>query len=130
MDKPQLMRRTRAFALGIIRLVETLPRTRSAAVIAKQLLRAGTAVAANYRGACRGRSRRDFIAKMGIVEEEADESLFWLELLLELGLVKKDRLLELAAEANELLAITVASIRTARGGRPPIPQSALRNPQC
>jgi four helix bundle protein len=92
-----------------------LPKTRTAEVIGKQLLRAGTSVGANYRAACRAKSTRDFIYKMGLVEEEADESLYWMELLLEAGLVKLERLQPLMVEADELIAITVASIKTARG---------------
>src|SRR3989449_2619107 len=81
MSPVDLKDRTRAFALAIVCLVEELPRSRTADVIGTQLLRAGTSVGANYRAACRARSRKEFIAKMGIVEEEADESQFWLELL-------------------------------------------------
>jgi four helix bundle protein len=80
----------------------------------KQLLRSGTSVGANYRASCRARSPAEFVAKMGIVEEEADESAYWMELLIESGLVPERRLKDLLAEANELVAITVASIRTAR----------------
>ncbi len=76
-----LKKRTKAFALRVIALVESLPRSRTANVIGNQLLRSGTSVGANYRSACRGRSTAEFISKMGIVEEEADESLFWMELL-------------------------------------------------
>src|SRR3989454_3363265 len=113
-----LRERTKAFALDIVRLVQGLPRDRAADVIGRQLLRAGTSVAANYRSARRARSRREFLAKLGIVEEEADESAFWLELLLEGGLVNSARVAELRDEAKQLVAITIASIRTAReGGR-------------
>jgi four helix bundle protein len=115
MKERDLTQRTRKFALRVIRLVEALPKTRTAEVIGKQLLRAGTSVGANYRAACRAKSTRDFIYKMGLVEEEADESLYWMELLLEAGLVKLERLQPLMVEADELIAITVASIKTARG---------------
>ncbi len=84
-------------------------------MIGDQLLRSATAVGANYRAAARARSRADFTAKMGIVEEECDETLYWLEMLVELQLINADRLKELRAEGNEILAIVVASIRTARG---------------
>jgi four helix bundle protein len=109
--------RKRTFQLGIriVRLVEALPKTDAARVIAKQLLRSGTAVGANYRAAARARSRADFIAKMGVVEEECDESLYWLDLLIQLQLVSETRLKALRGEANEILSIVVASIRTARG---------------
>jgi len=117
--------RTRAFALGIIRLVEDLPRSRSADVIGNQLLRAGTSVGANYRAACHARSRREFVAKMGIVEEEADESQFWLDLVAERGLGDIARVRVLREEARQLVAITVASIRTARRAPRSISHSAF-----
>lgn len=84
-------------------------------VIGRQLMRCGTSVAANYRAACRSRSNADFIAKLGIVEEETDESVFWMELLIETGLVKPTLVAELLDEGNQLTAIWVASINTARG---------------
>lgn len=115
MDKEELKRRTKQFALRVIRLVESLPNNRTAEVIGRQLLRSGTSVGANYRAACRAKSKPDFISKMGTVEEEADESLYWMELLIEAGLVKPELLEPLMKEADELVAITVASINTARG---------------
>ena len=124
-----LRERTKAFALGVIQLVQDLPRGRVADVIGHQVLRAGTSVAANYRSARRARSRREFLAKMGIVEEEADESSFWLELLEEAGLVTSERVVELQREARQLVAITIASIHTARGGRGSVPRSAFRVPR-
>jgi len=111
-----LKERTKEFALRIIEFVETLPRGRTTDVIGGQLLRAGTSVGANYRSSCRARSPADFIAKMGIVEEEADESLYWMELLIEAGIVKPENIEALMKEGDELLAITVASINTARRG--------------
>ena len=128
-----LQQRTRKLAVQAIRLVGDLPRTPPADVIGRQLVRSATSVGANYRSACRARSRREFIAKMGIVEEEADETSFWLELLDECRLAPASRLVPLSRETGELLAITVASIRTARMGRRAArasPQSAIRNPQC
>jgi four helix bundle protein len=101
-------------ALRVIRLVEALPRTRTAQVIGNQLLRSGTSVGANYRAACRAKSTADFISKMGTVEEEADESLYWMELLVEAGIVKSEKLDALMKETDELVAITVASINTAK----------------
>src|SRR5213079_874160 len=83
--------RTRAFALAVVQLVEEMPHGRTADVIARQLLRAGTSVGANYRAACRARSRREFIAKLGIVEEETDEAQFWLDLLIARGATDTDR---------------------------------------
>jgi four helix bundle protein len=107
--------RTKQFALRVIRLFNSLPKANLVAnVVGRQLLRSGTSVGANYRAACRARSSRDFCAKMGLVEEEADESAYWMELLVEAGLVREELLGELLAEANELVAIVVASIKTAR----------------
>lgn len=109
--------RTKQFALRIIRVVQALPeRNRTADVIGRQLLRAGTSVGANYRAACRAKSRADFISKMGTVEEEADEVLYWMELLIESNLVKKEKLESLMAEGHEIVAIIVSSINTARHG--------------
>ncbi len=128
-----IQRRMRTLAVDTIRLTGELPRTPAADVIGRQLIRSVTSVAANYRSACRARSRRDFIAKLGIVEEETDETAFWLDLLVECSLMPPDRLAPLSRETGELLAITVASIRTARMGRGAgrvNPQSAIRNPQC
>ena len=113
-DIEQLKARTRAFALRVIRLTESLPKTETARVIGRQLLRSGTSVGANHRAASRAKSTADFIHKMGTVEEEADECLYWMELLIEAELVNQDRLDPLMQEANELLSITVAAIRTAR----------------
>ena len=117
MNTDEMKERTRAFALRIIHLVETLPRTRTADVIGKQLLRCGTSVGANYRASCRARSQADFVAKMGIVEEEADETIYWIELLVESDLMKKERVVNLLDEANQIVAIVVSSIRTARGNK-------------
>jgi four helix bundle protein len=117
MNQEEMKRRTKQFALRIIRLVESLPRGRTADVIGNQLLRSGTSVGANYRAACRAKSNADFISKMGTVEEETDESLYWMELLIEAEIVKSDSLESLMDEADELLAITVSSIKTARRKR-------------
>jgi four helix bundle protein len=114
MDKEEMKRRTKRFALRVIRLTESLPRGQTAAVIGRQLLRSGTSVGANYRAACRAKSTADFISKMGTVEEEADESLYWMELLVEAGIVEAKKVESLMKEADELVAITVASINTAR----------------
>ena len=111
---PDLRVRTKRFAVRVIRLVDSLPRKRSCDVIGHQLLKSATSVGANYRSACRGRSRAEFCAKLGIVEEEADESQYWLELLVEAGVVREDLMTELLAEAGEITAMVVASIRTAR----------------
>jgi four helix bundle protein len=97
-----------------MKLVDSLPNTRAGDVIGRQLFRSATSVGANYRAAQRGRSRAEFCAKLGIVEEESDESSFWLELLTESGMVSKESLGDLMREANEITAMVVASIRTAR----------------
>jgi len=106
--------RTKKLALRIIRMVEALPKGRSADVIGKQLLRSATSVGANYRAACRGKSALDVIAKLGIVEEEADESIYWMELLIEGGFIPETKLKDLLTETNEIVAMTVASIKTLR----------------
>jgi four helix bundle protein len=124
-----LKERTRAFALAVVGLVEDLPRGRSGDAIGNQLLRSGTSVGANYRAACRARSRREFLAKLGIVEEEADETQFWLDLVAERGLADTDRVVALREEARQLVAIVVASIRTARRSPRAIPHSAFRIPR-
>ncbi len=117
-EPEELKRRTKRFALRVIRLVRSLPNEDVGRMIGKQLLRSGTSVGANYRAACRARSPAEFCAKMGIVEEEADESAYWMELLIEAEVVKPELLVNLLAEANELVAIVVASIRTARENSP------------
>jgi four helix bundle protein len=114
MQKEDFLKRTMAFGLRVIRLVESLPKRQVATVLGNQLLRAGTSVGANYRAAVRGKSRADFIAKMGIVEEECDEALYWMEMLIESGSVKPNLLKGLIDEGNQILAIVVASIKTAR----------------
>ena len=129
MTREEFVERTKQFAPAVVTLVEHLPPGRTADVIGKQLLRSGTSVGANYRAACRARSRREFIAKMGIVEEEADESQFWLDLLIARGATDTDRAVALRHEANQIVAITVSSIRTARRAPRSSPRSAIRNPQ-
>ena len=114
MDEQTFKARTKNFGLAVIQLVETLPRTRSADIICRQLLRSATSLGANYRSACRGRSGSDVIAKLGIVEEEADESIYWLEILEGAKLATGDKLSALSKEANEIVAMTVASIKTLR----------------
>jgi four helix bundle protein len=109
-----LKERTKHFALEIIKLVQKLPKGRTADILGRQLLAAGTSAGANYRAACRARSSPDFISKMGIVEEEADESIYWMELLIDRGLIRKDDISHLLNDANQILAMTVSSIRTAR----------------
>jgi four helix bundle protein len=111
----ELRARTKKFALRVIRLFKNLPRSSEAQILGRQLLRSGTSVGANYRAAGRARSAAEFSAKIGIVLEEADESVFWLECLIETGIVKRELLQDLLKEANELVAIFAASYRTARG---------------
>ncbi|MGA8200624.1 MAG: four helix bundle protein [Candidatus Sulfotelmatobacter sp.] len=106
--------RTKAFALRIIRVVRSLPAGSEGRIIGYQLLRSGTSVAANYRAVCRARSRPEFLAKLAIVIEEADESAFWLELLVESGLISEAKLKDLKSEANQLVAIFNASRVTAK----------------
>ncbi|MEH2009137.1 four helix bundle protein [Nostoc sp.] len=114
MNQQEFKARTKQLALRVIRLVEQLPETRVADVIGKQLLRSATSVGANYRAACRAKSTADLIAKLGIVEEEADETLYWLELVIESGLMTAEKLKSLMQEATEILAMTVSSIKTLR----------------
>jgi four helix bundle protein len=114
MTRDEFRKRTFQFGIRCIRLAEALPKSLAAQIIAKQLIRCGTSVGANYRAAVRSKSRADFVAKMGIVEEECDESLFWIEALIELGLITEPRTSELQREANEILAVTISSIKTAR----------------
>ena len=114
MNQRDFKLRTRQFALRAIKLVEALPRGRSADVIARQLLRCATSVGANYRAACRARSTAEFLSKMGIVEEEADECVYWLELIADCELLPANRLQEILDEASQIVAMTVASIKTAR----------------
>ena len=110
----ELRERTKKFALRIIRMSEVLPNTRAANVIANQILRSATSIMANYRAAGRSRSKAEFIAKIGVVVEEADETLSWLELLSESNIIPLNKLKDLLTEADELVAIFVASRKTAR----------------
>ena len=119
--------RTKQFALRVIKMTNALPHTRAADVLGRQLLRSATSVAANYRSACRAKSRPDFISKMGTVEEEADESGLWLELIGESEIVPMARLHDLHLEASEITAIAVSSIRTARRAST-VPHSAPSTP--
>ena len=114
MSDKAFQKRTFDFGIRCVRLVEALPKSMSAQTIGKQLIRAATSVGANYRAAVRGRSRGDFLSRMGIVEEECDESVYWVDVLIELGFVSGKRVEELRKEANEIIAITVSSIKTAR----------------
>jgi four helix bundle protein len=110
----ELRERTKQFAIRIVMLFRSLPKTDDARVLGKQVLRSGTSVAANYRAVCRARSKAEFISMMGVVVGEADETVFWLELIAETGIVAKQRMQDLLQEANELLRIFVASRETAK----------------
>jgi len=114
LNKDEMKARTKQFSLEVMRQVESLPKGKTADILGRQLIRSGTSVGANYRSACRAKSTADFISKMGIVEEEADETLFWLELLVESKLINKEDLKSLMEEADQILAITVSSIKTAK----------------
>lgn len=114
MTSDELKVRTQAFALRVIKLVDALPRGPAAQVIAKQLLRSATSVGTNYGAACRAQSHAEFAAKLSIVVEEADETVYWLELLRDSSLMKSERLAKLLQEADELVAITVASRKTVK----------------
>jgi len=118
MNEPQMKDRTKQFALRILKMADALPTSRSGNAIANQIVRSSTSVAANYRALCRSKSRADFINKTSIVEEEADESGFWLEMIVDAGLMSDARVKPLVQEANEITAMLVASRKTAiRRGR-------------
>jgi four helix bundle protein len=123
MDEIEMKRRTKAFALRCMQLADALPQTATGRTIGGQLVRSATSVAANYRSACRGRSRAEFAAKLGVVEEEADESALWLELIVEGSLKTKAAVQPLWQEADEIVPIIVASLRTLRA------ESKIRDPE-
>jgi four helix bundle protein len=117
-----LKARTKDFAIRIFRLVDALPKSLQRRAVANQIIRSGTSLAANYRAACRARSRAEFIAKIGVVEEEADETLFCLELIIETGLLPVTKLKPLLREADEIVSIMAASRKSAIANR----QSTIR----
>lgn len=127
MNEQELKDRTEPFALHVLKLVEALPNSTAGRTIGNQLMRSGTSVGANYRAACRSKSRAEFVAKIGIVVKEADESAFWMELIMEAGLLKADLVGSLRQEADDLTAIFTASARTAKLNNP---KSKLQNPKC
>ena len=129
MNEREFKDRTKRFALRVIKLVTSLPKGLVADVIGRQLLRSGTSVGANYRAACRGRSTADVVNKLGLVEEEADESLFWMELLVDAQIVSSKRLAALMTEANEITAMVVASIKTLKRRNARNPKSKIQNPK-
>lgn len=114
MTSDELKKRTKQFALCVMKLVDILPNTTAGRVIGRQLIRCGTSVGANYRAACRGRSKAEFAAKVGTVAEEADETCFWLELIIEGNLLAEQLVKSLLDEADELTAIFTATAKTAR----------------
>jgi len=114
-SRPEELRdRTKQFAVRVVKMVRTLPKSDEARVLGKQVLRSGTSVAANHRAVCRARSRADFVSKLAVVTEEVDETVFWLELLIDTGIVAKPRMENLLTEANELTRIFGSSLHTAR----------------
>lgn len=114
MEFNDLKGRMKAFALRVMELADSLPQTPSSRVVSNQIAKSGTSVAANYRAACRARSKPEFIAKMSIVHEEADETLFWIELIESAGWIAHECLQDLKKEADELVAIVVTSLKTAK----------------
>jgi four helix bundle protein len=117
MNQVEFKKRTKGFAIRVIRLAGSLPETSTGRIIGRQLIRSGTSVGANYRAACRARSTAEFISRMGIVEEECDETLYWMEIIAETGIINRNRLDELIGEANEILSMVVSSIKTARSNK-------------
>ena len=126
MTQEEMKMRTKQFALRVIRLVESLPNGKATNVIGNQLLRSGTSVGANYRASCRAKSTADFVHKLSIVEEEADESIYWMELLIEGEIIKEKLLENLMNEADQILSIIVSSIKTIKEKRNP--KSQIPNP--
>ena len=133
MNEAQLKIRTKSFAKDIISLCRKLPANREGMLIGNQIFRSGTSVAANYRAACRAKSGADFIAKLAIVEEEADETLFWLEIIIEMGILDVPAVESITKENNEIIAIIVSSLKTARinnlSKTPRNPKSKIKNPK-
>ncbi len=117
MDEKTFKARTKKLAVAIIKQVDKLPRSLAADVISRQVIRSGTSIGANYRAACRAKSTADMINKMKIVEEESDETQYWLEILVEAGLVSKEQILDIHKETGEILAMTVASLKTLRASQ-------------
>jgi four helix bundle protein len=126
MTERELLERTKQFALRIFKLVGALPQTIQGRAVASQLIRSGTSVAANYRAACRARSKPEFVAKLGVVEEEADESAFWLELIIETGLLAPRKVTPLLAEAGEIVAMMASSKKTSAKSQIANRKSAIR----
>lgn len=117
MDEAEFKRRTKDIALRVVKFVESLPASLAAQTIGKQLLPSGTSIGPNYRAACRAKSTADIINKLSIVEEEADESMFWIEILIESGMVGEKRVESLYSDINEIVAMVVSSIKTLRASK-------------
>ena len=126
MSERELLQRTKQFALRIFKLVGALPQTIQGRAVAGQLIRSGTSVAANYRAACRARSKPEFVAKLGVVEEEADETAFWLELIIETELLRAAKVKPLLTEVGEIVAIMASSKKTATKSQIANRKSAIR----
>jgi four helix bundle protein len=129
MTHEEMKARTKQFALRILKAAQTLPANPAAQIIGRQLLRSGTSVGANYRSACRAKSTADFINKLSLVEEETDESIYWMELLIDGQFIKENLLKNLMDEGNQILSIVIASIKTSKEKRNPTPQSEITNPK-
>lgn len=125
MDEKTFKERTKKLAVAIIKQMDKLPKSRAVDVVAKQIIRSGTSIGANYRAACRAKSTADMINKMKIVEEESDETMYWLEILADAELAPKEQIRELYKETSEILAMTIASIKTLRNRS----QSKIVNPK-
>lgn len=128
MTKLELISRTKQLSIRVIRLVESLPKNKTSDILGRQLLRSATSVGANYRAACRAKSTADFINNLAIVEEEADESIYWIELLVESGHIKANLVTKLLSEFDEIVSIVVSAIKTSKSKRNlksqvPIPKS-------
>lgn len=128
MNEVEMKQRTKQFAIRVVRVAEALPNTRTGNHVAGQLLRSGTSVGSNYRASCRAKSTADMLAKLAIVEEEVDESAFWLEFIIDTEMLPAVKLAELLDEANQLTAIMVASIKTLRKSAS-APKSKIQNPK-
>ena len=114
MNEDDLRLRTKEFALRIIKLADSLPKNASGKAIGTQIIRSGTSIGANYRAACRARSTNEFVSKLGIVLEESDETVFWIELIIESNLLSKEKMQSIHKEANELTAIFASSIKSCK----------------
>ena len=127
MDEQKFKERTKSTALRVIKLIEAVPRGRAEDVLTRQLMRSATSIGANYRAACRGRSSADMISRLSVVEEEADETIYWIELLAEAGYIRAKKVEPLRNEIHEIVSMTVASIKTLRSRAIQNPKSKIQN---